>query len=61
MRKIKRTASEITISKTNHNQFLETFISINHDAECNENTPAIIFYRFHEDFEMVTKKRQKLV
>ena len=59
MRKIKKTDYEIMISENNQNQFLETFISIKFDAECNETAPAIEFPRFHGDFEIYTKKASK--
>ena len=43
------------IRKNNLNRFLETFISMKCDAECNETNPAISFDRFHEDFEIITE------
>ena len=48
-------ASEIVISENNHNQFLETFISIKFDAICNETAPAISFHRIHGDPEILSK------
>ena len=38
---------------------LETFISMKFDAECNETTPDIVLYRFHEDYELLTKTTSK--
>ena len=34
---------------------LEMFIYIKMDAEYNETTPAILFSRYHEDYEMLTE------
>ena len=51
---------EIMIRKNNQNQFLETFISIKFDAECNETTPAISFGRFYEDFYISQTYHQML-
>ena len=42
-------------SDKNQNQILETFISMKKDAEYNETTPASVFYRCHEDAEILTK------
>ena len=55
MREIKKTWSEIVISENNHNQFLETFISTEFDAEYNETAPAISIHRFQEDSEILSK------
>ena len=52
---------EIVISEKNQNEILETFISINIDAECNENVPAISFGRVHEDFCISTKISSNVV
>ena len=59
MRKFKKTDSKIVMSKNNQNKVLETFISIKFYAECNETTPDIVLYRFHEDYELLTKKDVK--
>ena len=48
------------IRTNNLNQFPETLISMEFDAECNETTPAISFDRFHEDFEIITEINQIL-
>ena len=60
MTQIKKTGSEIVISEKNQNQDLETFISMRLDAECNETTPAIPFYRFHEDSTILAKMTSKV-
>ena len=59
MRKIEKTGSEIVIFENNQNQVLEMFMAMKFDAECNETTPAIIIHRFHEDYEIFTKKRRQ--
>ena len=59
MRQIKKTVSKNVISDKNQNPILETFISMKYDTECNETTPAIVFYRFHEDSEKNVNFRVK--
>ena len=54
------TDSTIAIWENQRNQVLETFISMNSDAECNETTLAIVFRRFHEDSEINTKMTPKV-
>ena len=49
MREIKKTDFKIAISENTQNKMMETFISMKFDAECNETTPEIALYRFHED------------
>ena len=56
MTQIKKNDSKILISENNQNKVLETFISMEFDAECNETTPDIVLYRCHEDYELITKK-----
>ena len=59
MRKIKKTDSKILISENNQNKILETFISMKFDAECNETILDIVLYRFHEDYDILTKMTSK--
>ena len=49
----------MVIIENDQNQVLEMFISMKFDVESNETTPAIILYRFYEDYEMFTKKDVK--
>ena len=44
---------------TSWNRVLDMCIYVKMDAENNETTPAIAFLRFHEDFEIYTKKASK--
>ena len=60
MRDIKKTDSKIVISENEQNQVLKTFTSMKSDSECNETTPAIIFRRCHEDYEIITEMTSKV-
>ena len=43
------------ISENDQNPFLETFISMKNDAECNTKTPAFPVDRFHEVVQILTE------
>ena len=47
----------IVISKNTQNHLVETFRSMPMDAEHNETTPTISFYRFHENAGILTTKK----
>ena len=49
----------MVIFENNLNTFLGTFISIKFDAKCNETTPVIVLYRFHEDLNILRKNRSE--
>ena len=59
MREIKKTDSKIVISENHQNKVLETLIFMKFDAGCNETNPEIVEYRFHEDYEILTKMTSK--